>query len=73
MSGPNVKVTGVAILVGKVELYEPVPMDANVDAFYVDMGAKSGVGARNKGRTVGVHADVRTRVDTTKFGRRRGH
>jgi hypothetical protein len=35
VGGPNVVLTSVAILVGKVELNEPVPVDVNVDAFDV--------------------------------------
>jgi hypothetical protein len=36
MGGPDVKLTGVAILVGEVELNEPIPMSVNVNAFDVD-------------------------------------
>jgi hypothetical protein len=39
MVGPDVKLTGVAIPVGEVELNEPIPMNTNVDAFDVDGGA----------------------------------
>jgi hypothetical protein len=39
MGGPDVKLTRMAILVGEVELNEPIPMNANVDALDVDGGA----------------------------------
>jgi hypothetical protein len=52
----------VAILVGKVELNEPVPVDVNVDAVYVDGAAMPGVAARDEGITVGLRTDVGTRI-----------
>jgi hypothetical protein len=38
MGGPGVKLTRVAVLVGEVELNEPIPMNVNVDAFDVGGG-----------------------------------
>jgi hypothetical protein len=46
MGGPNMELTSVAILVGKVELNEPVPMDGV---------AKLGVATRDEGGTNGLH------------------
>jgi hypothetical protein len=63
VSGPNVEMVGVAIFIGKMELYDPVSMDVYVDAFEVEGGAKYGVAARDKGGTVGLHIDVRIGVD----------
>jgi hypothetical protein len=72
MGGPDAKVTGMAILVCEVELNEAIPINANVDAFAVDGGAKPGVAVRNEGKTEGFQADASIRVEKAKFGRRRG-
>jgi hypothetical protein len=48
MGGPDVKLAEVAILVGEVKVNEAIPMNANVDAFYVDGGAGPCVAARDE-------------------------
>jgi hypothetical protein len=73
VGGPNVELTSVAILVGKVELNEPVIVDVNVDAFDVDEIAKLGVAARDESRTVGLEAYVGTSVHKAKRGWRWRH
>jgi hypothetical protein len=72
MGGPDVKMARVAILVGEVPLDEPIPMNVNVHAFDVDGSAEHGKASSGKGKTVGLQANVSTRVDKAKFGRRRG-
>jgi hypothetical protein len=72
MGGPDAKLARVTILVGEVQLDEPIPMNINVDAFDVDEGAEPCVVTRDKGRSVGLQVDVSTHVDNAKFGRRWG-
>jgi hypothetical protein len=67
---PNSKLTGVAILIDKVELDEP--MNVNINAFDVDGGAKLGVAAREKGGTMSLQTNVGTCVYGAKLGRRGG-
>jgi hypothetical protein len=59
VGGSNVELTSVAILVGKVELNESIPVDVHVDAFDVDGVAKRGIAARDEGITVGLEANVK--------------
>jgi hypothetical protein len=73
VGGPDVELTSVAILVGKVELNEPVPMDVDVDIFDVGGVAEQGVVASDEGRTVGLKGDVGTNVHKAKKGWRRRH
>jgi hypothetical protein len=58
VSGPNVELTSLAILVGKVELNEPVTMNLSIDAFDVDGVVKFSVTARDERTTVGLEAYV---------------
>jgi hypothetical protein len=74
MGGPNLELVSVAILVGKVELNEPVPVDVNVDAFAdVDGVAKPCVAAYDEGKRVGGHVDFGTRVHKAMCGGRKRH
>jgi hypothetical protein len=66
MSGTDVKLTRVAIMVGEVELNYPIPMNVNVDAFDVDGSAKPVVASSDKGKTVGFQASVSTHVDEVR-------
>jgi hypothetical protein len=54
MGGPNVKLTGIAILIGEVEINEAIPMNVYVDAFDVDGGAELGVAVRDAGIAKGL-------------------
>jgi hypothetical protein len=72
VGSPNAKLTGVAVFIDKVDHDEPVAMDINIDAFDVDGGAKPGIVAREKGRTVGLQTNVCTGVDEAELGRRDG-
>jgi hypothetical protein len=54
VGGPNVDLTSVSIMVGKVKLNEPVPSNVDVDAFDVDGVVKLCVVACADSKTVGL-------------------
>jgi hypothetical protein len=66
IGGPIVDLTSVAILVGKKEFNEPVPVNVNVNAPDVDFVAKHGVEAFEQGNTISLHANIRTNIRKAK-------